>query len=168
MSSEAEIDFAISPNFINAVKHRDGLKKQLLEGQSAQKLMGLSETAMMKFCSIAQELFKRGQYADSAKAFLFLATVSPQRYDYWIDLGEAREHCHDYEGAIDAYEIAALVDLENPVPFFHLAKCFFSIHDREASMQAINLAIDYSEDRGGLEDLHRQALAARILLLKEE
>ena len=50
--------------------------------------------------------------------------------------------CHEYEAAIDAYELAAICDISSPIPYFYLAKCLFAIHDRESALKALDLAIE--------------------------
>lgn len=144
------------------------LKKNLRSGKILQDLMGFSQEVMDLYYVKASKLCESANYTQAVSAFLFLTVMNPEHYDYWLGLGVAKQHCHDYEGAIDAFELAAVSALENPEPYFHLAHCFFAIHDREASMQAINLALEYSEDISAYDDLHRKAMAARVLLLKAE
>ena len=73
----------------------------------------------------------------------------------------------DYEAAIDAYEMAAICKLESPVPYFYLAKCLFAVHDRESSLKALDLAIEYAGDDFEFIELKDQAILARDLLLKD-
>ena len=77
----------------------------------------------------------------------------------------AAQRSGEYEAAIDAYEMAAILDIDSPVPYFYLAKCLFAIHDRESSLQALDLAIEYAADREEFFDLKLQATEARKLLI---
>lgn len=161
-------EFNISPEIRKKIKDKVWLKKELAAGKSAQEILGFSDVTMDKFYSAAYTLFQNKKYTDAANAFLFLVTLNPYHYDYWLGLGAATQWCGDYEAAIDAYEMAAICQIDNPVPYFHLAKCLFAMHDRESALQAIELALEYSEGRENFEDVHRQALAAKALLIKEQ
>ena len=70
----------------------------------------------------------------------------------------------EYEAAIDAYEMAAVCEIENPVPYFYLAKCLFAVHERESTMMALDLAIEYAGDQDEFANLKKKAKAAKKLL----
>ncbi len=161
-------EFSISKNVRKKLKNKKSLKKALSEGVTPQEILEFSEETMNKFYGAACKLFENKRYSDAANAFLFLVTLNSYHYDYWLGLGAATQRCGDYEAAIDAYEMAAICHLESPEPYFHLAKCLFAMHDRDSALQAIDLAIEYSEGRSDYIEVHKQALAAKALLLKEK
>lgn len=161
-------EFRLSDKAKAKLKNKKLLKKELAEGKSAQEIMGFSNETMSKFYQAAYVLFEHKRYQDAANAFLFLATLNAHNHDYWLGLGMSTQLCHDYEAAIDAYELAALCDISSPVPYFYLAKCLFAIHDRESALQALDLAIDTADELPEYADLKRQALLAKEMLLKHE
>lgn len=161
-------EFEISKKIKKKIKDKKWLKKQFAAGKSAQEILEFSDQTMEKFYHAAFQLLDNKRYQDAANAFLFLVTLNPYHYDYWLGLGAATQRCEDYEAAIDAYEMAAICQLDSPVPYFHLAKCLFAMHDRESAMQAIDLALEYSEGISEFEDVHTHALAAKALLIKEQ
>lgn len=161
-------EFIVSDQVKKKLKDKAWLKKQLAAGKNAQEILGFSEETMNKFYTAACTLYEYKRYVDAANAFLFLVTLNPYHYDYWLGLGAATQRCEDYEAAIDAYEMAAICQLESPIPYFHLAKCLFAMHDRESALLAIDLAIEYSDGRSDFDDIYHQAIAARELLMKEQ
>lgn len=159
-------EFKLSKKAKEKLKNKDLLKKELAKGKSPQEILGFSDETMAKFYKAAYTLFEHKRYADAANAFLFLVTLNTYNHDYWLGLGMSAQLCGDYEAAIDAYEMAAVTDVESPVPYFYLAKCLFAIHDRESALQALDLAIEYADERDQYTDLIQQARAAKALLLK--
>ncbi len=159
--------FNFSAEFKDQIKNKHLLKKELAIGKNLQELAHFSDETMAEFYQAAYQLFENKHYADAADAFLFLATFNPNIHDYWLGLGMTTQLLHDYEGAIDAYELAALCDMNNPVPYFYLAKCLFAIHDRESALQALDLAIEIAEDDKNYEELKEQAQHARDILLRD-
>ncbi len=163
-----ELDqFQISEEVKEKLKDKKFLKKEFAKGKSAQHIMGFSDEAMSKFYEAGYELFRASKFMDAANAFLFLVTLNPYNHDYWLGLGMATQMYGDYEAAVDAYEMAAVCQLESPVPYFYLAKCLFAMHERESALEALNLAIDYSAERTEYEELKQNAIEARDLLLKD-
>lgn len=161
-------EFKLSKKAKEKLKNKALLKRELAEGKTAQEIMGFSDESMAKFYRAAYQIFEHGRYKDAANAFLFLATLNPHNHEYWLGLGMATQMCHDYEAAIDAYELAALNEITSPVPYFYLAKCLFAVHDRENALQALNLAIESADEIEEYADLKQQALAARKLLTEHE
>lgn len=160
-------DFRLSPEAKAKLKNKKLLKKELAEGKTAQEIIGFSEEVMAKFYAAAYRLFEHKRFKDAANAFLFLATLNPYNSEYWIGLGMASQLIQEYEAAIDAYELAAMSNIENPVPYFYLAKCLFAIHDRESALQALDLAIETANDIPAYQELKHQAEAAKVLLLRQ-
>lgn len=161
-------DFRLSPKAKAKLKNKALLRKELAEGKTAQEIIEFSDEVMAKFYGAAYKLFEHKRYKDAANAFLFLATLNPYNHEYWLGLGMASQLSHDYEAAIDAYELAALSDITSPVPYFYLAKCLFAIHDRESALQALDLAIEAAADIEQYATLKKEALAAKTLLIQNE
>lgn len=161
-------EFKLSKKAKAKLKNKKLLKKQLAEGRSAQEIMGFSDETMAKFSGAAYRLFECKRYSDAANAFVFLVTLNPYNHDYWLGLGMSTQLYGDFEAAIDAYEMAAICDIKNPVPYFYLAKCLFSMHDRDSALQALDLAVDCAGDQLEYQQLKRQAIQAKSLLDKHK
>jgi len=161
-------EFKLSKKAKAKLKNKKQLKKELAQGKSAREIMGFSEEAMAKFYAAANRLFESRRYVDSADAFLFLVTLNPYRHDYWLGLGMATQMCQNYEAAIDAYEMASICDIGNPIPYLYLAKCLFAIHDRVSALQALDLAIESANDIEEYAELKKQAITAKNILISSE
>ncbi|KAF3362038.1 putative regulatory protein, involved in type III secretion lcrH, sycD [Chlamydiales bacterium STE3] len=159
-------EFKLSKKAKARLKNKPLLKKWLAEGKTAQQILDFSESAMLKFYQAAYHLLEHNRHEDAANAFIFLVTLNPYHHDYWIGLGMASQLRHDYEMAIDAYEMAAVCRVEDPTPYFYLAKCLFAIHDRASALLAFDLAIEYAGENEKFKDLKKQALQAKKILLK--
>lgn len=149
------------------LKDKTEFKQELDKGKTAQEILEISQETMAKFYGAAYHLFEHKHYQSAADGFVFLVTLNGHNYDYWLGLGMSEQLCGHYEDAIDAYEIAAIIEIENPISYFYLAKCLFAIHDRESSMLALDLAIEYAENRPEFFDLEQQAKAAKKLLIQD-
>jgi type III secretion system low calcium response chaperone LcrH/SycD len=159
-------EFKISKKVREKFNDKDFLKHELSNGKQIQEILEFSNETMAKFYKAAYHLFEHHKHSDAADAFLFLVTLNPYNHDYWLGLGMATQLIGNFEGAIDAYEMAAVYEIDNPTPYFYLAKCLFAIHDRESSLQALDLALEYANERSEYDELKRQAQIARKLLLE--
>lgn len=159
--------FEIAPQILELIKDKESLSIKLKEGKSLGEALGLSSQAAALLYRSARDLFTEHAYPEATKSFLFLTTIDPDNFDYWIGLGMSTQMCGDYEGGIDAYEMAAFLNVENPISYFYLSKCFFAVHDRENAKRALEMAIENSGDNPEYDSLKAQAQAALHMLEKE-
>ena len=144
------------------------LKQVLAKGVCPKDIVEFSEETMARFYGTANQFFQEECFTDASDAFLFLCYLDPSKYEYWLGLGMATQMNHNYEGAIDAYELAAICDINSPVPYFYLAKCLFAIHDHESSLQALELAIESAGEDEQFAELKEQAVKAKDVLLRSD
>jgi len=159
-------EFKISKKVREKLKDRKWVKEELAKGRAAQDILEFSDETMAKFYGAAYRLFEHRRYIDAANAFLFLVTLNAYNHDYWLGLGMATQMTGDFEAAIDSYEMAAICELENPIPYFYLAKCLFAMHERDSALEALDLALEYSDGKSEFNQMRREAQAARVLLMK--
>lgn len=159
--------FFLSSDVKGKLKDNTFIEKQLMLGLIPQEVLEVSDEVMAKLYQKARSLFEKENFIDSANAFLFLSTLNPNCFEYWLGLGMSLQRCQEYYRAIDAYELAVHADITNPASYFYLAKCFFAIHDRENSLEALELAIEMANDQDEFTELKHQALAAKKLILLE-
>lgn len=143
-------------------------RNDLIEGSSVQDILEYSDQTLANFYKAAYALFEEKRYEDATHAFLFLTVLNPYNHDFWVGLGMSLQMTHEYERAIDAYELAALADISSPVPYFYLAKCLFAIHDRTSALQALELALETAGDEERFQDLKNQAEHAKKTLLDDQ
>ncbi len=149
------------------LKDKYFLREELAKDRSPQAIMEISDECLSHFYKAARHLFESHHYVEAADAFLFLILMNAGNHDYWLGLGMSTQMAGDFESAIDAYEMAAIYEIENPVSYFYLAKCLFAMHERQSAHQALEIAILYADDAPEFRDLKKQALVAMEMLDKE-
>lgn len=157
-----------SKKLIERLSDRKALEKALKAGQGGQLLFGFSDEEMEAFYKKAHQLLEEGKANDAIDSFVFLTTLNPFHFEYWMGLGAALQMAHDYEPAIDAYEMAAIYNMEHPLPYLYLGKCLFAIHDRKSALQSFELAIAYASDFEEYENILKDAENARDHLVQME
>ncbi len=148
------------------LKEREPLRKELKEHKSPQEILGISDDTITHFYMTARKLFENHQFIEAADAFLFLTLINSNNHVYWLGLGMSTQMSGNFESAIDAYEMAAIHEIEDPTPYFYLAKCLFAIHERQSALQALDTAILYAGESPEYEDLKIRAIEVKNLLEK--
>lgn len=159
--------FKLSKKAKKKLENLQLIKKELSEGKTGQEVLGIAESEMEELYQGAYLLFEHGKYLDAADAFLFLVTMNPLKYPYWLGLGMSLQLNGEFEGAVSAYEMASMAKIHDPVPYFYLAKCLFALHERESTLQALELAIENCDDSEEYAELKNQAIKAKKLLERD-
>lgn len=142
------------------------VQRELAAGKQVGELLKFAPEAITVLYGRAYKLFQQQHYEEALSAFLFLVFVERRQCDLWLGLGMTLQMVHRYEAAIDAYELAATCEIENPAPYFYLAKCLFATHDHQAALEALEMAIDYAKDDERYGQLLQQAQVAKQSLLR--
>lgn len=159
--------FTFSKKAKEKLRDKNFLRDELAKGKTPQDIMEVSDEVMANLYNAAFQLFESHEYADAANAFLFLISLNPHKYHYWLGLGMATQMSGNFEAAIDSYEMAAIYEVESPTPYFYLAKCLYAMHERQSAMQALEIALQYADDIPEYQELKAQALEAMDLLQKQ-
>ena len=137
-------EYKIPKEALDKLKDPELLRRKINEGRVLQEIIGYSFETMEKFYQIAFKLFQHQQYQEAGDAFIFLTTLNPYVYNYWLGLGMCEQLSAKYDGALIAYATAILLNVENPVPHYHSASCYQSLGDYGNALASLELAIMYS------------------------
>lgn len=159
-------EFKISPEALKRLKNHDYLKKALAEGKTLQEVLGYDSKTIEKFYMAASFLFEKQQYKDAGEAFFFLTHLNPNVYAFWIGLGMSDHLCNEYHPALISYAMAASIEPENPLPFYHSASCHHALHDKQEALNFIDAALTRTEGKEDFKTLNEQALNLKQKLLQ--
>lgn len=160
-------EFGIPEQVLSKLRDNNWVGEQLREGKTFQDMLNFSDSTMDQFYSKARHLFQIQRYEDASNAFVFLTTLNPYHYAYWIGLGMSDHLLQEYENALIAYAMASLCDPENPFPHYHAAACYQLTNDRENALLALEMVIRCCGNTFGFADMKSKAISAKSMLLKK-
>lgn len=127
-----------------------------------QEACDLSDSAMDQLYEKAYDHYAEGQGGEASHHFGLLIALNPFRQEYWMGLAASRQLAKDYDKALQAYAVAALLDDRDPSPHYHAAQCYLSLGNKADTLKALELA----EAHASLNHCHAP-LRQRIVTLKE-
>lgn len=138
----------------------------LKEGNTFKHLKNISEDTMNAIYSVAYNLYTNAKYSEAQNIFQFLCLFDHFEKKYWMGLAASRQMLKQYEPAITAYGLAAVLDLEDPKPSLHAADCYLSMGNYHAAEQALTASMHWSKDKPEYASLHERAEGVLNLLRK--
>lgn len=144
------------------------LFESVMEGCPPRELLGVDAETMRRWLGVAESLLGEGKIKDAVHLYLFLAALDFYLFDAWIGLGSSAHHLHEYEMALDAYEMASACAPEHPLPYFLMSKVFFAVHERENARSALEQAIAIAGAHGAHKELLQEATRALHVLEGKE
>lgn len=142
MDIEGMGEYEIPAEAMEQIKDPHALKRQIDEGKTLQEIFGYDDATMVKFYLCAKNLFERQEWKKSADAFLFLTSLNPYISSYWLGLGMSEQLRGKFQGALLAYAMAILTDVENPLPHYQSAKCYQSMGEMQNGIFSLELAVE--------------------------
>lgn len=76
---------------------------------------------------IAYNLYRHGRHDDALRYFAMLTSYRPLELRYLMGLGACQQMLRNYEGAIQAYALAAMVKPEAAESSLHIAECLVGL-----------------------------------------
>jgi type III secretion system low calcium response chaperone LcrH/SycD len=132
-------ELKIPDDTIEQLQKPDVLRKYIEEGKSLQDIIGYSNELMQKLYSAAYDIFQEGRYQESQDAFLFLTTLNPYVYAYWLGLAMSYQFLEEYEQAVLAYECASSVEPDRPFPYYYRAGCHYLLNEKTEALYTLDL-----------------------------
>lgn len=97
--------------------------------------------------ALAYRIFNQRQYAKAERLFAILCQLDHYDGRFWLALGACRQMQNDYTGALSAYAVAGIHDMENPVTPLRAAECFLALNRLDDAEHGITAAIHWATDR---------------------
>lgn len=138
------------------------------EGQTFQTLAGISDETMEAVYALAFNQYNNGKYEDADKLFSFLTTFDPTMKKFWMGLAATRQMRKDYENAINCYSMAAVLDIEDPLPPLRAADCHLILGNRTQAINALTEAVRWSADQEKYAEVNERAKTLLNLLQSQE
>lgn len=160
-------EYKIPKDALEKLKDPELLRRKINEGKVLQEIIGYTPETMEKFYQIAYNLFQHQHYQEAGDAFIFLTTLNPYVYNYWLGLGMCEQLCNKFDGALIAYATSILIQVENPISHYHSATCYEALNDPGNAIASLELAIMYAGEKPEYETIKRHAIAARDALKKK-
>ena len=141
--------------------------EQLKNGATLRDFHGLTDKQMEAFYSVAYNLYQSGKFEDSHQIFKLLCFYDHLELKYWMGLGACRQMTQNYDGAVQAYAQAAMLDIENPQVPLHAADCFLAMGRMEEADSALTAALHFSEGKPQYAAVRNRAEVMQQLLNKD-
>ncbi len=94
----------------------------------------------------AYNYFQSGKYAEAEPIFAFLCFNDLFEKKFWLGLGACRQMLGQYDEAVQAYGMAAVLDVEDPDVHLHAADCLLAKGDLEGADSALSAASHWAGD----------------------
>lgn len=134
-------DFEFPEDALERLEDDEFVQQQLAEGKTYQEILGYSSEDMEHLYQSAVTLYQSEKYEKAAEAFVFLTTLNPNIYLYWMGLGISEQIREEYENAVMAYEMAIETEPMDPSAYYFAGICHLRLEERLLACQNLKEAI---------------------------
>jgi len=148
-------------------KYRDVLYQTCVEYKPLQDAFGLSQDLMEMMYAQAYQCYSNGQYEKANHIFRTLIFLNKFETKYYLGLAATYHSMKEFENAIYIYISWALLDIYNPLPFYHAADCSLKMDNKIGAFLFLNQVIRRCLDKKEYEQLKHRAATMRDSIKKE-
>ena len=135
----------------------------LTEGATLADLRGYDDDEIEAVYQFAHNAYQQRRYEDARKLFQFLAGNDHTESRFWMGLAASYQMTGEYEQAVTAYGVAALLDATDPRAPLHACECYVAMRDLESGRKALDAVGLICGETGG-EPVHGEVLRRAALL----
>ncbi len=106
-----------------------------------QGILKISEQSFHYFYQCGERLFNTTHFKDARDVFFLLTLLNPYKYNVWIASGLAEKRFGDNNKALEAFAMAALLDLSSVFSHLYSAECYRDLHDNTNAVISLETAL---------------------------
>lgn len=137
------------------------LMDRMAEGATMGDLYGIDQDRLEAVYSVAHNMYGNGKFDDALTMFRFLTVMDYSETRFWMGLGATQQMMADYEGAVQSYAYATMLDIEDPRPQIQAGYCLMQMGQLEIAQTALEGVLLAEQLDPGLE-LQAEAMLNRI------
>lgn len=107
---------------------------------SLQSLIGITEETITHIYEVGIRLFGKMDFHKASDVFYLVTMIDYLRHNGWISLGLCEMENGHYEQALEAFGMANVTDIDNPLPYITSAECAIALGKDHDAKQFLNLA----------------------------
>lgn len=111
------------------------------KGHMPKDVLNLSDREVEGLYAQAYNFYQTGRYKDAIQIFRLLIMLNAYEAKYVLGLGACLHMMKEFKNAIDTYTLCAILDPENPIPYYHMSDCFLEMKDSYSAVVALEMAI---------------------------
>lgn len=137
-------------------------------GATLGSLTGMQAEHYDMLYAQAYRLYSAGRHADAEKVFSFLVTRNPHDTRFTFGLGACLQAQGEWEQAMGMYACVLPLDIENPVPPFHICECMVALGRTTEAMDVLEELIQRITQPEHEELKQRSQAMLALLKLQQE
>lgn len=137
------------------------------KGKTPKEILGLNDAMIEGIYGQAYRLYNTGKYKEAIQVFRLLIMINASEPKYAMGLAACFHMLKQYKDAADAYTVVAVIDPDNPIPFYHMSDCYVQMGSPLSAAAALDSAVTRSGEKPEYRVLKERALLLMQSLQKE-
>ncbi len=126
-----------------------------------QKIFKVSFEDLERVYKEGYHAYVHHHYQESTEAFRWLVFFNPFVSKYWFSLGASLHMSKQYEKALHAYSVTALLRDKDPYPHYYAYICYTLMDQHEEARKALDMAWDRVKHNPVYQELKEELLAIK-------
>lgn len=135
-----------------------------IQGKTPKDVCGLTDNQMEAFNSAATSLYEEQHYDKSASVYLLLSFLDGCQPAFWLGFGNSEYYNKNYETALRAYEMAALVNPSDFQCHLYASHCHHKLDQLDEALKSVDKALTIIVHQPAYKQWQKQAEGLKVFL----
>lgn len=141
--------------------------KSVKDVKAIKDTLGISDEAAEGIYGQAYLLYNTGRYKDAGEVFRLLIMMDSTQSKYIIGLAACYHMMKDFQSAGSTYNLASIIDPDNPIPYFHASDCYLQLGDKVSAASMLEMAVKRAGSKPQFATLKQRSEITLSTLKKE-
>ncbi len=134
------------------------IKNMVLNSMYPKDALGVGDKKTEELYAEAYRLYNNGRYEKAQKLFSTLILLNAIDPRFIFGLAACMHMKKEYAHAGSTYVKCAIIDFENPIPYYHAADCWIQLNDPLSAITNLNLAIKRCGDKPEFDAIKKRCI----------
>lgn len=145
--TKLDVDFAAFNNE-GVIRTLAEITKDVMQtGNIPKETFGFDQAKMDLLYGQAYRLYQNGRYQEAIQMFRLLAVLGAKEPKYSLGLAACFHMLKEYDNANQFYTFAAVLDPNDPIPYFHSSDCYIQMNNTAGAIFCLEMAIKRAGNR---------------------
>lgn len=158
----------VAPNCSEKDKkmYEEALKKMMLQAVPIDQVAGITSEMKGSLYAYAYRLYSTGKYKEALMIFSMLSILDGKNPAYPFGVGACHHMLKQYQDAMNAYVASYYLDLNNPLPFYHISDCYLKLNKPDYAAFSLGMVINIAGKEPKYAQIKERAQLTQSSLVK--
>lgn len=129
--------------------------------------LGIDEASLNTAYTLGYASYSAGRYAEARDFFALLVFWDPNDPNFHFGLAASHHMLKNYQFAIEQYLACIASDIDNPIPWFHMADCYIQLENWKMALVNLKAVLIRTEGKEEFAEIRKKVKLLKAVAIRK-